>query len=107
MKIFIIFTCVLCIVLSLSPRKQNKKYRTTVHHNSNKSPYELEKDALTEALYCNDDDMKVGDNCFCGRISFSCCSSKDKCTGTFSRSCSKTVDDYECNNEVTKGMTYW
>ena len=78
----------------------------------------------------NDND--TGDSCFCGRIGFSCCASKDKCTGThlqilntfelyrvylkciyfklcnkYTRSCSQTVNGLKCDNEVNKGLEYW
>ena len=69
MKIFLFLACILCIALSLSPKTKHK--RTTYYSsnsNNQKSPYEHEKDTLKAALYCNDDEMKVGDVCYCGRI---------------------------------------
>ena len=91
MKIFIFLTCILCISGSLSPKSNHKRSRTP-------APSDWERSELVSALYCNDDDMQVGDVCYCGRISLSCCSSKDKCTGTVTRSCSKKADDNECFN---------
>ena len=98
MKIFIYFSCFLYITLTLSPKKHETKYE---------SPEDKASRTLMGARYCNDDEMQKGDYCFCGRIMFTCCASNDKCTGTLTRSCSKTVDYYECTKAVEKGLTYW
>ena len=90
-----IFFCILFFSLTLSLAPKNNKKN---NHKDTKSPYEIEKETLKEALYCNDDNMQKGDVCYCGRIFLSCCASKDKCTGTLTRSCSQTVDDYKCDN---------
>ena len=36
-----------------------------------------------------------------------CCASKELCTGSASRTCSKPLSDYYCEKGIGKGLAYW